>query len=362
VPILPLLGHSTLRARLTRAIGRKTLAPAILLQGSAGVGKQRLALSLADTILCDSAGEDGPCGSCESCRFTSSFTHPDLHWYFPRPRPKNADPSLHEIQLEYAASIAERVSQGLLYPPSTGSDGLFVATVRAIVKEAALSPALAKRKVFVVGNADRMVSQEGADQAANAFLKLLEEPPANTTIILTSDEPGALLPTIRSRLVCYRVNKLSEANMREFIEHPVLKGQAGEELRRLQADEMAMNTFIAEGAPGALFAAEASRATYDSARAFVAAAASAKKSEMIKASFALGVSGARGNFMDFLGAVSVLVHDRTRSNVLEGDLSRVAASTAAIFEAERMRQFAMGNLTPQLLGITLMRAIARVTL
>jgi DNA polymerase-3 subunit delta' len=46
-----------------------------------------------------------------------------------------------------------------------------------------------------------MVPQEGADAAANAFLKLLEEPPADTTLILTSSEPGALLPTIRSRVV-----------------------------------------------------------------------------------------------------------------------------------------------------------------
>ena len=57
----------------------------------------------------------------------------------------------------------------------------------------------------MIGDAERMVAQEGSDQAANAFLKLLEEPPADTTLILTSSEPGALLPTIRSRSVSVRV-------------------------------------------------------------------------------------------------------------------------------------------------------------
>ena len=46
-----------------------------------------------------------------------------------------------------------------------------------------------------------LVVQEGQDEAANAFLKLLEEPPPHALIVLTSSEPGALLPTIRSRVI-----------------------------------------------------------------------------------------------------------------------------------------------------------------
>jgi DNA polymerase-3 subunit delta' len=64
-----------------------------------------------------------------------------------------------------------------LWAPSVGTDGIHIATVRALVSQASVRPAMATRAVFVVGDAERMVSQEGADQAANAFLKLLEEPP-----------------------------------------------------------------------------------------------------------------------------------------------------------------------------------------
>ena len=114
---------------------------------------------------------------------------------------RGADPAAQDILDDQAEAVRARVAAFGLYAPPSGSDAIFVATVRALVQFAAYSPSIAKRKVIVVGDAERMVPQEGADQAANAFLKLLEEPPADTTIILTSSEPGSLLPTIRSRVV-----------------------------------------------------------------------------------------------------------------------------------------------------------------
>jgi DNA polymerase-3 subunit delta' len=146
--------------------------------------------------------------------------HPDLHWVFPRPRLKDADASPADITRDLAEAIAERVQDGLLYPPAVGTDGIYVATVRSLVDTASMSPAIARRKVIVVGGAERMVPQEGADFAANAFLKLLEEPPADTTIILTSHEPTALLPTIRSRVIAVRVPPLGDDDVRTFLRHP----------------------------------------------------------------------------------------------------------------------------------------------
>jgi DNA polymerase-3 subunit delta' len=67
--------------------------------------------------------------------------------------------------------------------------------------------------VFVVGDAELMVPQESSPEAANAFLKLLEEPPPSTTIVLTSSQPGALLPTIRSRVLALRVPPLLDENI-----------------------------------------------------------------------------------------------------------------------------------------------------
>ena len=150
--IVPLFGHTELRARLTEAAERETLPASLLLQGPRGVGKQRLALWLGQLLLCES-GKPGPCGACQNCRFASALTHPDLHWYFPRPRQKDSDPDLDDVRADYAEAVAERAHDAGLYAPPSGSEGIYVATVRAIVQQAVMSPAIAKRKVFVIGDA-----------------------------------------------------------------------------------------------------------------------------------------------------------------------------------------------------------------
>ena len=181
MPIVPLFGHADVRARLADARARGALPASILFHGPRGVGKQRLALWLGQLLLCASPGRE-PCGECQHCRFMEELRHPDLAWFFPRPRLKDSDPDLDDVRDDYAEAIAQRVSDDGLYAPPSGSEGIFIATVRALVQQGALSPAIGKRKVFVVGDAERMVPQEGSEQAANAFLKLLEEPPEDTTV------------------------------------------------------------------------------------------------------------------------------------------------------------------------------------
>ena len=173
------------------------LPASALLQGRRGVGKQRLALWLGQYLLCDRAMREHlpePCGNCQHCRYAERAMHPDLHWFFPRPRLKDGDASTDDVKADLAEAITERMEAEGLWGPTPGTEGLYVATVRALVHMAAVRPAMAARQVFVVGDAERMVSQEGADQAANAFLKLLEEPPAGTTLLLTTSEPGLCCP------------------------------------------------------------------------------------------------------------------------------------------------------------------------
>jgi len=169
---------------LSGALARHALPASLLLHGPRGVGKQRLALWLGRVIVCSNPG-DGPCEKCENCRFSREWAHPDLIWVFPRERPKDPDQNADEVKEDFAEAISDRVRASGLYDAPGGDEGIFVATVRAIVQMATMSPAMARRKVIIVGDAERMVPQEGSEQAANAFLKLLEEPPADTTIIVT---------------------------------------------------------------------------------------------------------------------------------------------------------------------------------
>lgn len=353
MPIVPLYGHQQLKERLVAARRAGRLPASLLLHGPAGVGKQRLALWLATVLLCES--EDAPCGRCQSCRYGSELAHPDLHWIFPRPRLKDSDASHEDVRQDYAEAIAERVASNGLYPRPSGSEGIFVTAVRAIVHRAGISPALGRRKVFVVGDAERMVPQEGADMAANAFLKLLEEPPADTSIIVTSSEPGALLPTIRSRVVSLRVGSLSDDDVAAFIADPaVARALESESLPK----DIARRLAIAAGAPGALLGGTERDAASASARKILDAAESGDRATTLRVAFAQGASGARGRFTDTLDALALLLHDRTRARLARGDERAAERSAKAIDAVERARELAGGNVSPNLVTAGLFRALA----
>ena len=347
--LIPLYGHDGLRLRLREAAARGALGASLLLHGPQGVGKQRLALWLAQLLLCPEP--EPPCDRCQTCRFALALTHPDLHWIFPRPRPRDADPSAEEIASDYGAAIAERVAAGGLYAPPSGSDAIFVATVRAMLRSAALSPALARRKVFVFGDAERMVPQEGAEAAANAFLKLLEEPPADTTIILTSSVPGSLLPTIRSRVVSVRVPYLSDDAVRAFV--------ADERVRKAMkeaglATDAGTLVRIAGGAPGTLLGRVDAAGSQARARKLLDAALSARPADRHALALSAGVARARAGFTETLDALTELLHERAR-RAIEGKRDREASSAAvAVDVVDRARTLAQGNVNPQLITATML--------
>jgi DNA polymerase III subunit delta' len=353
VSIVPLYGHDALRRRLRDAIAREALPGSLLLGGPRGIGKQRLALWLGQLLLCTGAGER-PCGRCMSCRYAARLVHPDLRWFFPRPRLGEADASPEQVLDDYADAIAERVERNGLCAAPSGSEAIFVATVRAIVQLAAYTPTLGNRKVFVIGDAERMVPQEGADAAANAFLKLLEEPPADTTLVLTSSEPGALLPTIRSRVVSLRVTPLRDADVSAFLADEAVRkaldgmGLPSDDRERLR---------IAAGAPGSLLAASARDEAMAVARSLLEAVQSGR-AERMRTAFTLGGSKARGLFSDVLDALTALLDDRARDAVMRGDERSAAAAGFAIDAVEMAKLRAAGNVSPQLLGASLMGQLA----
>ena len=253
MPLLPLYGHTSLQKRLRDAVTNGSLPGSLLFQGPRGIGKQQLALWLGRLLLCEQPTE-APCGACKSCRMSIQVQHPDLHWFFPRPRPKDAsNADAEDVRQDMGEAIVERMENGGLYEAPGGEEGIFISTIHALVQIGVMSPAMGRRKVFVVGDADRMVSQEGSDQAANAFLKLLEEPPADTTIMLTSSESGALLPTIRSRVVSVRVAPLSTEEVRSFLADPTVSNRLDIQVGP-RADDL---VHLAGGAPGRLIGREA---------------------------------------------------------------------------------------------------------
>lgn len=352
VPIIDLYGHEPLRERLSESIRADALPSSLLLQGPRGVGKQRLALWLAERLLCTE--ENAPCGTCKACRYVRALTHPDLHWIFPRPRLKDADPDLEQVRDDYAEATAERASNSGLYAAPPGSEGIYVATVRSLVQRAALSPAMGKRKIFIVGDAERMVPQEGADMAANAFLKLLEEPPANTTIILTSSEPGALLPTIRSRVVAVRVPLVPDAAVRAFVENPEVKKALDKEGKSGTAERVR----AAAGAPGRLLTGAGDAKATMNARKIIDAATSAQRAVIYSTALSQGAAGARGKFTDTLDALVELLGERARDALHRKDQATAASASKAVDAVLRAQTYANGNVSPQVIAAKLIRELS----
>jgi DNA polymerase-3 subunit delta' len=351
--LLPLVGHSALRSDLLGSFRRGALPQSLLFHGPQGLGKQRLALWLAQCLVCDALKPDGPCGSCRQCRMAVEVTHPDIHWVFPLPRPKGSDYTPNDSKNDYIEARLARAKAGGIYPRPSGAEGIYIATTRMLLLAASVTPAIARRKVIVIGDAERMVSQEGSDQAANAFLKLLEEPPNDTWIVLTSSAAGDLLPTIRSRVAPIRVNPLATEDV-----HAVIAEEAFRDALGKKAPSTEALVQRAAGAPGTVLGADGDAAIRARAAAIVDAATSADASKGYSAALQQGSWGARGGFNDVLDAVTVQLHENARKAAQTGDHEKAVRFAKAVEIVEDARESTLTNVNPALVTADLVDRLA----
>lgn len=341
MPLPPLIGHERVTARLAGAHASGKLPQALLLVGPRGVGKQRLALWLAQLIHCETPRHRSePCGECRPCRLVLSLQHPDVHWFVPLELSKRGSGGGGgdvEKQVDIAAeALAEEMTarrEHPLYPPIAGLATHAIAAVRLMLRRLSLTPAMGRRKVFIVGDAERLIPQLGTEVAANALLKALEEPPADAFIILTASDPNALLPTILSRVVLVRVARIADSDVTAFAQQ--VAGIANK-------DELAQRVTAAEGCVGKLFATPAMRSGQpggDQAARFLEA----------PWLFALGQVPfqARGGFTDMLDSLAAKLRSAVRAG---GDTEKLVEAIARVLDA---RDLAQGNVNPQLLAAVL---------
>jgi DNA polymerase-3 subunit delta' len=346
MPLPPLTGHEGVKSRLAGAHASGKLPQALLLTGPRGVGKQRLALWLAQLIQCEAlkGSAQEPCGQCRSCRSVLSLQHPDVHWFVPIELSKraggsstgggDADKQIELVADALAEEMAARREQPL-YAPVVGLASHPIAAVRLLLKRLALTPAMGKRKVFIVGDAERLIPQLGTEVAANALLKALEEPPADSVICITAADPNALLPTILSRVVLVRVARIADSAVTAF---------AQQELGKEGQDDLAQRVKAADGCIGKLFAMDPAR----SGKADLAA-----RFTEAPLLYALGQVPfqARGGFTDMLDALA----ERLRAEARRGrDTEKLVEAMARVMDA---RDMAQGNVNPQLLAAVLAEAL-----
>lgn len=214
------VGQREARARLSDAVRSGRVAHAYLFSGPRGVGKTALALEFAALLLCEREGAE-PCGECVNCPASLALRHPDLHLIYPLPSKKAG--STEDDEREFAAVIATQNAALAKDPytflrPAKAKD-VRISLVRGLIHHASMKPYQARRKVLIVLQADAMNTQ-----AQNALLKALEEPPSNAYFLLTTENEGGLLQTIRSR--CQRV-RLAPLSSEEVADALVKSGVAG---------------------------------------------------------------------------------------------------------------------------------------
>ncbi|HUU30457.1 MAG TPA: DNA polymerase III subunit [archaeon] len=182
---------------LQAALARDRLGGTLLFFGPDGSGKSSLAFWLAAAFNCSSSGGRGaPCLSCPACRKVETLNHPDVFWIFPLPGSFYRGERIDELKL--AEVFGQKRSAPWLEIQFPEKSEHHLAMVRRIRTEASRSCYEGRRKVFVVSGADRL-----RIEASNAFLKLLEEPRPDVTLILCTERPSSLIPTILSR--CQRL-------------------------------------------------------------------------------------------------------------------------------------------------------------
>lgn len=336
----PLYGHDALRRRLSHAVAGGRLPQSLLLEGPAGVGKQRVALWLAQRLVCEAPIEGAePCGACQPCRLTLNLSHPDVHWFIPIDlQSKGGDA---DRQVEAAEELLGEVLQARrdqpLYGPPGGMASHPLASVRLLLRRLALRPALGGPRVFILGDAERLRPQTGIDQAPNALLKALEEPPSGTYFVLTASDPSALLPTVMSRIVRVRVARVPDSVAAAFV-------QSQPKLSVSDYERAASN---AGGCIGRIVAnPDGGSAPREAADRFLAAT---RRGPLERYGQALSQAPyeARGAFTELLDALL----ERLRAEAAGGgDTGRLVEAISRVLET---RTLARGNVNPQLLAAVL---------
>lgn len=179
------LGHERVKAALRQSLLQQRLPSALLFSGPEGIGKRMLAIEVGRALICERPSSGDACGECSPCQ-----------------RSSHARDALSDLRAQ-AQAAEEPLGFNLRLHPDLlvvepAKDTIRVEQARAIVSEVAERPFEARGRAIVIDDAHSLT-----EQAANALLKSLEEPPSGTHFILVSSSPEALLATIRSR--CHRL-------------------------------------------------------------------------------------------------------------------------------------------------------------
>jgi DNA polymerase-3 subunit delta' len=234
------LGNTHAVESLRTAIAAGRLPHAIILSGPAGAGKYTLALLLTMTIECERQPRDlwsngqtlaGFCGHCANCtRIASAANLEDQV-----AAAVLAREDLRETDKKETRILIQPHPDVLILPPDPPQLLIKLGQVRTLIQRAHYLPAESPRRIFIITSANMM------KEAANSLLKILEEPPETVHIFILAENPGELLPTIRSRCATVRLGALPIEEMEMLL---------ADRRPEIQPGQRALIARLAQGAVG----------------------------------------------------------------------------------------------------------------
>lgn len=190
-----LVGHDWVVRALAQSIASERVAHAYLFTGPHGIGKTTLARTLAQAWQCPHTSR--PCGECSTCQRIARDRHPD-------------------VQIVEGVPIGYKFDEKSLPPPPRANESerriLRIDQIRALQHDVARAPFEGRWKIVILRR-----FEEANEEAANAFLKTLEEPPRHTRLILTARDASLLLPTIVSRCQVFALRPLPLAQIETLL-------------------------------------------------------------------------------------------------------------------------------------------------
>jgi len=208
----------------------------LILAGPRGAGKYTMALMLAQAVNCLERPETGGlpdfCGTCSNCtRIAGAANLDELV-----AQAVSARDDLRETDKRETRILIQTHPDVLVVPPDPPQLMIKLGQVRHAIHVAYYRPPVEARRAFTI-----FTSSAFMKEAANSLLKLLEEPPDHTTLILLTENPQELLPTIRSRTVIHRLGALPAADLEALL---------AERRTELKPQDRALAARLAEGAVG----------------------------------------------------------------------------------------------------------------
>ncbi|MFZ9044347.1 MAG: ATP-binding protein [Cyclobacteriaceae bacterium] len=216
-------GHNTLKHTLVSSYYENHVAHAQLFSGAEGNAAMALALAYTCFLLCENKTETDACGKCANCQKTAKLIHPDVHFFFPGPGKGGENKEKVEKATQQQKVLwREFLTKGgpyqnladwsLLVDAENKKTQIGKEDAKNIIRTVSMKSFEGSYKVILVWYPEMMNAS-----AANAILKVLEEPPAETLYLLVSFNYEALLTTILSRSQLIRVPNFSDGEIAEYL-------------------------------------------------------------------------------------------------------------------------------------------------